>query len=239
MTTLSNAAWVGYEQIAVLISLPLSVTIVGFAFKPIRMKLNTPFDVSLTWDFSRSWASNISALAGIIGVSVANSITTDFKPFTQVAAKNSYNVSAVLMAAVVIAAPSAYTMLQIRKDNQLVGCAGGFLVASTLTIWGTIAQLLLQIALLIAFVVEKPNDRFGLALVPVILLLGLAALIPYSIRSVRVALAAETEALPALLPRAAKEIIGDRLGAIRANDESQIADVLAIPPALVRKVALL
>jgi uncharacterized membrane protein YeaQ/YmgE (transglycosylase-associated protein family) len=196
MINLSDSAWSCYEQGAVIASLLIAVVLAAVAFKGCGLKMNSPFIVNLGWDFSRSWASNISGLAGIVGISVANSITTDFKPFTQAAIKNSYTVTAVLMAAVVVAAPSVYNLLQVQKNDQLVGCVGGFLAASVLTIWGTIAQLTLQIALLIAFVNEKATYRFGLILVPAILIFGLILLLPYSIRSLRVALANETQQSP-------------------------------------------
>jgi hypothetical protein len=193
MTNLSDSAWSSYEQVVVIVSLLSAVTLVVVAFKTSNLELKSPFIVNLGWDFSRSWASNISGLAGVVGISVANSITTDFKPFMHAPIKNSYTVTAVLMAAVVIAAPSVYTVLQVRKDNQLVGCVGGFLAASVLTVWGTIAQLLVQIALLVAFVIEKASYRFGLFLVPAILILGLIMLFPYSIKSIQVALVNETQ----------------------------------------------
>src|SRR5207249_6001273 len=117
------------------LSFLLALATVWVAFIRAALPWNKPFIVSLTWDFSRSWATNISGLAGIIGVAVVSSVTTDFKPFTQAAVKGSYAVATVLMAAIVIAAPSIYTLLQERKDNQLVGCVGGFIAASLLTIW--------------------------------------------------------------------------------------------------------
>jgi len=193
MTIFPDSAWSSYEQVAVVISFLIALIVVALAFKSTKLHLRSPFIVSLTWDFSRSWASNISSLAGIIGVAVTNSITTDFKPFTDAVVKNSYTVTCVLMAAVVLAAPSIYTMLQLRKEDQLVGCTGGFLAASVLTIWGTMAQLLLQIALLIAFISEQPNYRYGLIVVTIILSLGLFLLVPYSIKSIQIALAAEVQ----------------------------------------------
>jgi hypothetical protein len=196
MGNICDSWWICYEQVAVVFSLLLALAIVRAAFTPTKLRWNSPFVATLTWDFSRSWATNVSGLAAVVGVAVVSSVTTDFKPFSQTPVKSSYTVTAVLMAAVVIAAPSIYTLLQERKENQLVGCAGGFIAASMLTIWGTIAQLLLQAALLVAFVLEKPGSRFALLLVPLILLIGLILLCPYSIRSIQVALANETQAQP-------------------------------------------
>jgi hypothetical protein len=191
-----TSSWGIYQQLAVVVSLFLALGTVAVAFIRAKMSLKTPFIVTLTWDFSRSWATNISGLAGVIGVAVVSTMTTDFKPFTQAAVKNSYATTSILMAAVVVAAPSIYTLLQERNGNQLVGCVGGFIAASMLTIWGTIAQLLLQGALLVAFVLEKPGSRFALLLVPMILAVGLLLLFPYSIKSIQVALANETQAPP-------------------------------------------
>jgi len=196
---LSNSWWNSYEQLTVILSLLMALIVAAAAFVPTKLKLSHPFTATLTWDFTRSWATNVSGLAGVMGVAAASSIAADFKPFTQAAVKNSYTAATVLMAAIVVAAPSIYTLLQVRKDNQLVGCAGGFIAASTLTIWGTIAQLLLQTALLLGFVSEKLDLRFGLLLVPAILIVGLILLVPYSIKSIQVALINETQA-PAPTP---------------------------------------
>jgi hypothetical protein len=235
MTSLSDLAWSCYEQGAVIASLLIAIALVAVAFKRSELKLNSPFVVSLSWDFSRSWASNITGLAGVIGISVANSITTDFKPFTHVSIKNSYTVTAVLMAAIVIAAPSVYNLLQVRENGGLAGCVGGFLAASVLTIWGTIAQLVLQVALLVAFVNEQVSYRFGLILVPAILVFGLSILFPYSIRSIQVALANETQQPP--VP--AKATAG-----VSAPDKSQAGAEPTVPAATVaagapRRLALL
>jgi len=235
MTNLPDSAWSSYEQVAVIVALVMAIVLVAVAFKRNKLQLKSPFDVNLAWDFSRSWASNISGIAGIVGVAVANSITTDFKPFTHAPIKNSYTVTAVLMAAVVIAAPSVYTLLQVRKGNNLVGCVGGFLAASVLTIWGTIAQLLLQIALLVAFVQENTKYRFGLMLVPAILILGLILLCPYSIRSIQVALENETE--PQSTPVVEKPSGGvlDKVQAVVEPSEPFTVAGVGVP----RKVALL
>jgi hypothetical protein len=189
---LPESTWSYFEQGVVLVSLCVAVTIAKVAFKRTKFNLKDPFSASLTWDFTRSWASNTSALAGVIGVAVANSVTTDFKPFTHAPIKNAYTVTSVLMAAIVVAAPAIYAILQVRNANQLVRSVGGFLAASTMTIWGTVAQLLLQVALLIAFILEKVTYRFGLILVPILLVAGLIILIPYSINSIEAALKSQT-----------------------------------------------
>jgi len=196
---LSNSWWNSYEQLAVILSLLVALIIVTVAFVLTKLKLSHPFTVTLTWDFTRSWATNISGLAAIVGIAAASSIAADFKPFAQATVKNSYSATTVLMAAIVVAAPSIYNLLQVRKDNQLVGCAGGFIAASMLTIWGTIAQLLLQIALVLGFACEKINLRFGLFLVPAVLIVGLLLLVPYSIKSIQVALINDTQ-IPAPSP---------------------------------------
>jgi hypothetical protein len=225
--------WTCFEQVAVILAFFLALATVRVAFVRAGLPWKKPFIVSLTWDFSRSWATNISGLAGIIGVAVVSSVTTDFKPFTQAAVKGSYAVTTVLMAAIVIAAPSIYTLLQERKDNQLVGCVGGFIAASLLTIWGTIAQLLLQAALLIGFVLEKPGSRFALLLVPAILIVGLVLLFPYAVKSIQVALANETTAAPTPPPN---KTIRDALEKYRAEVE---AGGLTQGPTAPRKVAML
>ena len=193
---MNDSWWNSYEQIAVIVALCAAIPTAWVAFKRSGFSWDKAFIVSLTWDFSRSWATNITSLAGIIGVAVVSAVTTDFKPFTQPAVKGSYAVTTVLMAAIVVAAPSIYTLLQKKRDDQMVGCVGSFIVASMLTLWGTIAQLLLQGVLLIAFVLEKPGSRFALLLVPLILLVGLALLFPYAVRSINVALVAETKEPP-------------------------------------------
>lgn len=181
--------WSTYEQFVVCGSLAVALLIVNSARrKADRCNLNLPFVNAPTWDFSPSWASNISTLAGVIGVTVANTIVTDFKPFAQIAVKGAYNVTSVLMGAIIIAAPSAYSLLQIHQDKQMVGSVRGFLAACVLTLWGTLAQVLLQTAFLFGFILQKVESRAALLLVPLLLVFGIVVLIPYSMNSILVAL---------------------------------------------------
>jgi hypothetical protein len=236
MTNISDSAWSCYEQTVVILSLLIAMVVAAIAFVQTKVNIKAPFLVDLTWDFSRSWASNISGLAGILGVSAVNAISLDFKPFANLPIKTSYTITTLLMSAIVIAAPSVYSLLQIRRNNHLVGCAGGFLAASTLTIWGTVAQLLLQIALLVGFIHEKASYRFGLYVVPVILAIGLILLFPYSVKSIQVALANETQS-------AAKSLV-DKPRTLRMLDEledkvERIETGIIIAPDKPRKLALL
>jgi len=223
--------WSCYEQGVVILSLCLAILTAGSAFRLSKLPWKERFSVSLTWDFSRSWATNVSSIAGIVGVAIVSAVTTDFKPFSQASVKSSYAVTTVLMGAIVIAAPSLYTLLQKKQGNQMVGSVGGFILASLFTIWGTIAQLLLQGALLITFVFEKPPSRFALLLVPLILLFGLILLVPYSIKSIQVALANETPAQPPA--KAAGEMTLDRVqpqtdatGTIAPSPDRRIVAIL-------------
>jgi hypothetical protein len=224
--------WSCYEQVVVILSLGLAISTAGLAFRLSKLPWEERFIVSLTWDFSRSWATNVSSLAGIIGIAIVSAVTTDFKPFSQASVKGSYAVTTLLMAAIVVAAPSIYTLLQKKQDNQMVGSVGGFILASLFTIWGTIAQLLLQGALLTTFVLEKPGSRFALLLVPLILIFGLILLIPYSIKSIQVSLASETPAQPSAKPTR------DQMTLDRVQPETDAAGPAAPAPGR-RRVAIL
>jgi hypothetical protein len=230
---MGESEWIYYEQFAVVASLFAAFATAWIAWKRSRVSWKKSFIVSLTWDFSRSWATNVSSLAGIIGVTIVTAVTTDFKPFTGTV-KSSFVVTSLLMGAIVVAAPSIYTLLQKERDDQMVGSVGGFVTASMFTIWGTVAQILLQAALLFMFIAESFRSRAALVLVPTTLLLGLLILFPYAVRSIGAALLLETKA-PALPPGALDHL---KLEVTRPEaDETKPPAAVIVP--VPRKVAIL
>jgi hypothetical protein len=152
--------WSCYEQAVIMLSLCLAILAAGLAFRVSKLPWGKRFIVSLTWDFSRSWATNVSSLAGVIGVVIVSAVTTDFKPFGQASVKGSYAVATLLTGAIVLAAPSIYTLLQEKQDDQMVGNVGGFILASLFTMWGA-ARRLSQRCNRCRTVAEKTGDAIN------------------------------------------------------------------------------
>lgn len=119
------------------IALAAAVVVVLVAFIALRrspLPGGSP-PVSATWDYSKSWASNVGVAGAVIQLFVAAIATLD-QPVHM--SKAGYSLTGVLLAAIVLLAPAVY--------NMLAGTTGtrrrfAFLLACLLTIWGAFGQL--------------------------------------------------------------------------------------------------
>jgi hypothetical protein len=95
-----------------------------------------------TWDFSKSWASNITVVGAIVGT-VLSAKVLPASP-TVVATPNGYTALSLLFGALVVVAPLVFTALRSKPsamDVTVEGKGWAFLLASALTLWGVIGEL--------------------------------------------------------------------------------------------------
>jgi hypothetical protein len=101
------------------------------------------------WDFSRSWATNITAIGTVLGyATVLSSISHDAT--LRIFERSSYLVIAALATALVAASPVAFTLCRsvLRACRAPWASAAAFLVSAGITVCGLGLQLLLGSALI-------------------------------------------------------------------------------------------
>lgn len=95
------------------------------------------------WDFSKSWASNLTVVGGILGTTISVKM---FPATPVVTSQNGYISLSLLFALLVVVAPFVYAALQIGTDDakgtpHFRGRGWSLLVACCVTVWGVIGQL--------------------------------------------------------------------------------------------------
>ena len=103
------------------------------------------------WKFSESWASTLTLVGGILGTILAQS---DVLPTpTHYLPNAAYGALNVLFVMTTLLAPLLYAAMQTVEEGKgepkFLGFVGWFLVASAVTLWGVLGELL-TVALLVA-----------------------------------------------------------------------------------------
>lgn len=99
---------------------------------------------SATWSFSDSWGTNIAVGGALLNTLVAFSALPDQ---THYLSKNSYVCVSMIFGAVITVAPSVYSLIRTpvltgpNPTIQYQGYVGSFALASGLTAWGAIGQV--------------------------------------------------------------------------------------------------
>jgi hypothetical protein len=134
------------------------------------------------WDFSKSWATNITVLAAVFTAFLGSKIVASptFVPDT------GYALLSVLFAALVAVAPLAFRTLSTEKtvltpagtnDIQFQGNAGGFLLAVLLTLWGSLGQLATLATLTTEVLLAKvPQHAASIPLLLVLAITGIGTI---------------------------------------------------------------
>jgi len=98
------------------------------------------------WDFSKSWASNITVLGAILAAFFSAKIVVN----PRFVSDPGYPMLSVLFALLVVVAPLVFRAISTEKpvmanegtwDIQYQGNAGGFFLAMFLTLWASLGQL--------------------------------------------------------------------------------------------------
>jgi hypothetical protein len=90
-----------------------------------------------SWDFSGSWASNLAGVGSVLGIVIGGSSSL---PSSDLAV--SAIVLSVLFGALTVLGPITYAALQVDPSSgPLQGTLGGFYLASGLTVWAALGEL--------------------------------------------------------------------------------------------------
>lgn len=160
-----------------------------------------------TWDLTKSFASNLAFVGGIVGVALA---TTAMPDQLVLASRKTYVGLNIVFSAVIAVAPFAFLALANlaaicrRPTPAANGTVFTFLTSSTLTAWGALGQ----VAVLIA-VFREMGEAGSMSMVVVIgfeVLLGLlaAGLLVYVPSTITSILREQEQAEPALVVQAAE-----------------------------------
>lgn len=119
-----------------------------------------------SWDFSRSWASNISAVGGLVTLSALAFIPTTLE--TQQIPRQAYAILLFVFPLLAALAPLVYNFSRrVNTDSSTTpptitsqGKAYMFIVASVFTMWAAVGQLAVQVSIIeelrIAKMLESP-----------------------------------------------------------------------------------
>jgi len=178
----------------------------------------------VSWDFSTSWASNITAFGTAFSFLLSISVFPDKLLF---ASKGEYQFVTFFATALVALAPAVYKLtspstVTNSANGPVVSTAGfvrGFIIASAFTIWGALLQTLLE--LLIVFELA----RAGTVYLPIVGTLGACIvtagifLIAYCWKNLQSIIAANStrSGPPAAVPREAFSLAAPNIGMVKTR----------------------
>jgi hypothetical protein len=142
-----------------------------------------------TWDFSKSWASNVTVVGAILGTVLSAKV---LPATTVVVSPSGYTALSLLFGALVVVAPLLFVATRKgradAKGPVYTGYGWAFLVASSVTLWGVIGQL--TTVGLVLYEAEHSTALARGAVIPVWCVIGLALLlvVVYGQKSIRLTL---------------------------------------------------
>lgn len=125
------------------------------------------------WDFGGSWATNLAAIGSIGGIVIgaSSNLKTSNLPVDGI-------VLSVLFAALIVVGPISYSALQVDRSGTLEGTLGGFYLASGLTLWAALGELVTAGAFFVSLSAQL--TPLMIALFFVVVVFGIGALIRYA-----------------------------------------------------------
>ena len=145
------------------------------------------------WDFSESWASNLTVVGAILGTVLSANVLPPKK--TVVMAPDGYTALSLLFGILVVLAPFLYTAFRKGRPRptgpEYRGRNGAFLVASALTVWATCGQI--ATVGLVLYEAQHAKVLAPGAVIPMLAALGVALVLTciYSLQSIRLVLESE------------------------------------------------
>jgi hypothetical protein len=152
----------------------------------IRSALTTSIG-DASWDFSKSWASNVTIAGAILGTVLSAKILPATS--TVVGSPNGYTALSLLFGALVVLAPLLFTASRTGKPDPkgpiYIGHGWAFLLASGVTLWAVLGQL--STLELVLFEAQHGKTLTLGAVLPIATVIGLAAILValYGFRTVR------------------------------------------------------
>jgi hypothetical protein len=153
---------------------------------PLSAKMGSP-----TWDFSRSWASNITIAGSLLSVMLTASTWSEL---SQYVSKIGYALLNVFFVLLILAAPFVFNLVREPVVSNVAGTDGSkiqyqgyvwcFLVASGITVWAVTGQMITLIILVDEFSIPGLNSFGPVRLIETIILLLTLGLVIYGAMTV-------------------------------------------------------
>lgn len=125
------------------------------------------------WYFNQSWASNLAAVGSVLGILIGASTYAGLSTLPLAAI-----VLSVLFGTLTVVGPIIYAALQVAQGDTLEGTLGGFYLASGLTLWAALGEL---VAALVFFVdLSSKLSPLLIALFFVVVVVAIGALLRYA-----------------------------------------------------------
>ncbi len=130
--------------------LPFGLAVVagGVAARRLWGKLRNTMGLP-SWDFSRSWASNITVVGSLVSLTVLASIPV---PKEIQIPRSAYTILSLVFTLLAALAPLVYNFSRkvSREGDKIIACGTVFMfvVAGTITLWAAVGQLEMQALLL-------------------------------------------------------------------------------------------
>jgi hypothetical protein len=110
---------------------------------PHRFKIFGRTMGSVGWDFSKSWASNLTAVGAVVAAVLSASILPEN---TRYISSDGYTILSLEFGIMVVVAPFVYSATQLAKvqkgkEPAYKGHVWAFLIACVVTLWGVIGEL--------------------------------------------------------------------------------------------------
>jgi len=143
---------------------PCAIAVVVAAWVAINNchRLNNPMGLP-KWDFSQSWASNITIVSGVVSFGILTTILNNLE--TWLLPRNAYTYLALFFPALVTLAPVIFNFTrEVKVTNanptevKIQGRAFTFLFAAALTVWGAAGQVEIQAGLVMSLVQQDKID---------------------------------------------------------------------------------
>ena len=158
---------------------------------------------STSWSFSQSWASNITVVSGLVGITVLGYIPKEAG--SPILLESQYKILFLIFVLFAALAPLVYNFSRHTevKGDQIIanGKAFMFILASVFTIWSSTGQLATQALLIQELRNAKVLESSVSALVQVTLVFIILGLIFYAVRTMIQTVNSQTELLPHIVEK--------------------------------------
>lgn len=151
-----------------------------------KVPLDTPMG-SPTWDFTKSWASNLTVAGAFLSIAIAIAVLPDQ---TRYMSKGGYSILNVLLTLLAGLGPFLYNVSRTRiqresaQDAEYQGTVVAFLIASGVTVWAVVGQLVTDVLVFNELLLADLAPLLLIRSFEVLLLVLIVIIAAFSARSV-------------------------------------------------------